>query len=88
VQDAGLVEGDLAETHELDLKLVSGPAQSPTVNLSRADRAEIMARVAAARATVPAPAAQAGACCDSPLAAKARSERWKFCPACGKPIAG
>jgi predicted component of type VI protein secretion system len=70
----------------MDIKLVSGPAEVSTVsgNLSEAEREEIMAvvrakREAAARATAP------GTCCDSPLALKARQERWNFCPACGRP---
>lgn len=60
------VLGDADQTSEIDIKLVSGPAQAST-------------------ATMP---LSAVLCCDSPLALRALSERWRFCPACGGEVLG
>jgi pSer/pThr/pTyr-binding forkhead associated (FHA) protein len=76
------------EIPELDLKLMSGPARSPTIEtrLTAEQRARLIAamqvqRHAHSAAAAPPPAARQ--CCDSPLAAHAREHKWKFCPACG-----
>jgi pSer/pThr/pTyr-binding forkhead associated (FHA) protein len=74
---------------ELDIRLISGPAVVPTMNLSLTDddRVEIMARVQSARlarqqrAKTQLP--KAITCCDSPLSTQAREQGWTFCPACG-----
>lgn len=82
-----IVDGDVTSTQELELKLVSGPAEDPTrtVTFSDDDRAEVIARAKALKAAQK-PEAPPEPCCDSPLAAQARAQRWKYCPACGKPL--
>jgi predicted component of type VI protein secretion system len=81
---------DTVRTEEIDIKLVSGPAQASThtaTSFSQSDRDEILARVKAERAAKAGkPAGRAAQCCDSPLAAQARAQSWKFCPACGGTI--
>jgi pSer/pThr/pTyr-binding forkhead associated (FHA) protein len=73
------VLGDAEKTSEIDLKLMSGPAQATTTELpmSEAELAEIMAEAQRNRMTL---------CCDSPLAQVARKGAWKFCPGCGASI--
>lgn len=73
---------DVGATQELDIKLMSGPAQASTVNdeMSPVERDEIIALVRAERSTTVRPVP---ACCDDPLSARARKEKWKHCPACG-----
>lgn len=70
------VLGDAEKTAELDIKLVSGPAQhiTSTVPLSVRELAEILAEAEKNKVTL---------CCDSPLAQVARKGAWSFCPACG-----
>jgi pSer/pThr/pTyr-binding forkhead associated (FHA) protein len=82
-----IVDGDVTSTQELDLKLVSGPAQEPTrtVTFDDDDRAEIIARAKALKSAAAKPEAPKP-CCDSPLSAQARTQRWKYCPACGQPL--
>jgi predicted component of type VI protein secretion system len=78
---------DTARTEEIDIKLVSGPAQASThtaTSFSQSDRDEILARVKAEQAArAGKPAGRAAQCCDSPLAAQARAQS---CPACGGTI--
>lgn len=73
------VIGDGGKTAELDIKLMSGPAQAPTAELplSEAELVDILAE--AQRNKAP-------SCCDSPLAQVARKGAWRFCPACGASI--
>lgn len=70
------VIGDSEKTAELDIKLVSGPAQhtTSTLPLSAQELAEILAEAETNKMTL---------CCDSPLAQVARKGAWSFCPACG-----
>lgn len=70
------VLGDAEKTNELDLKLVSGPAQSTTTTLPLGDQdlAELLAEAKNNHVTL---------CCDSPLAQVARKGAWRFCRACG-----
>jgi pSer/pThr/pTyr-binding forkhead associated (FHA) protein len=70
------VIGDSEKTAELDIKLMSGPAQhtTSTVPLSVQELAEILAEAERNKVTL---------CCDSPLAQVARKGAWSFCPACG-----
>jgi len=70
------VIGDAAKTVELDIKLISGPAQAntSTMPLSASDLAEISSEAEKNKVSL---------CCDSPLAQVARKGAWSFCPACG-----
>ena len=70
------VLGDAEKTAELEIKLISGPAQAntSTLPLNASDLAEIMAEAEKNKVTL---------CCDSPLAQVARKGAWSFCPACG-----
>lgn len=70
------VIGDSEKTRELDIKLVSGPAQAntSTMPLSSVELADILSEAAQNKVTL---------CCDSPLAQVARKGAWSFCPACG-----
>jgi len=79
-------DDETVRTQELELKLVSGPAQDPTRTLTLSDdeRAELVARAESLKAT--ALEAPPEPCCDSPLASHARAQRWKYCPACGKAL--
>jgi pSer/pThr/pTyr-binding forkhead associated (FHA) protein len=70
------VIGDAEKTAELDIKLISGPAQATTTTLplSASELAEILSEAEKNKVTL---------CCDSPLAQVARKGAWSFCPACG-----
>jgi pSer/pThr/pTyr-binding forkhead associated (FHA) protein len=70
------VIGDAEKTAELDIKLISGPAQATTTTLplSASELAEILSEAETNKVTL---------CCDSPLAQVARKGAWSFCPACG-----
>jgi pSer/pThr/pTyr-binding forkhead associated (FHA) protein len=87
-----LIEADADQTNELDLKLVSGPAEASTVELELSqDQQDAITEAVALRkqlvtARTVAPSAPPPECCDSPLAAKAREEGWNFCPSCGAPL--
>ena len=75
------VIADGGKALELDLKLVSGPAQATTAELplNEARLAHIFADAQRNGVSL---------CCDSPLAQVARKGAWKFCPACGASILG
>jgi predicted component of type VI protein secretion system len=81
------VDDELIATQELDMKLLSGPAQAATMaeHLSEQERAEIMA-VLHERREAAAAAKRGEPCCQDPLAARARQEGWPHCPACGTAI--
>ena len=66
------------------LNLISGPATASTVtDLDPKDWPELnAAREAFAASKGP----LRKLCCASPLAAIARDEQWKFCPACGAAV--
>jgi len=86
-----LADDDVTRTQELELKLIGGPATAATLSEgSEIDRAEVIARALALKAEDARAKAEAAKtlpmhCCDSPLSAQARTQNWKFCPACGKP---
>jgi pSer/pThr/pTyr-binding forkhead associated (FHA) protein len=90
-----LLDGDPDVNSELEIKLMSGPAVASTVELelTAAEREEVTAALAVRKALVnsptmapPAVLALGPACCESPLAARAREEGWRFCPACGSAL--
>jgi pSer/pThr/pTyr-binding forkhead associated (FHA) protein len=70
------VIGDSEKTAEIEIKLMSGPAQTPTstVPLSVQELADVLAESEKNKVAL---------CCDSPLAQVARKGAWSFCPACG-----
>lgn len=72
------VLGDSEKTAEIDIKLMSGPAQATTATmpLSPQELAEIFSEAERNKVTL---------CCDSPLAQVARKGAWAYCPACGAP---
>lgn len=79
------VIGDADKTSEIELKLVSGPAQAQTatVPIDPEHQEALMEQLRKSEPTLPGAFA---ACCDNPLAARARTEGWKFCPSCGAAI--
>jgi pSer/pThr/pTyr-binding forkhead associated (FHA) protein len=70
------VLGDAEKTNEIDIKLISGPAQATTKTLPLTDH-ELADFIAQAKRNA------VMLCCDSPLAQVARKGAWSFCPACG-----
>ena len=80
--------GDIA-TDELVVKLISGPAQAPTLesDLADVDEDEAQAKRALREVWDSEERATPIACCGSPLMARDRQPWWNFCPVCGAPLA-
>lgn len=104
-----IIDGGKRRTQELELRLVSGPAQEPTLvgpvpspmaspemlspeqPLLELPKTEFPGPIEDTQRPPEGEVTQthplsAFVCCGSPLAARARAEGWKHCPACGAPI--
>jgi pSer/pThr/pTyr-binding forkhead associated (FHA) protein len=84
-------DDDNATTLEVELKLMSGPAQdaTTTVHISEIERDEMVAsarRSSAAPRSSPPKRGSTPPCCGSALGEQARKQGWKFCPACGRAV--
>lgn len=89
-----VIDAGKRRTQELELRLVSGPAQEPTlvgpipspVALTEFPGASDEAEASAADMPTQTHALSSFLCCENPLATRARAEGWKHCPACGTVI--